>query len=83
MKQAVIYKRSRIEIEESILKLEKKIQEYRVNYERLSQFGKYCMESNIKDLEKEKELLEATNDEWLYLFKGRVVNDVIPACMKF
>lgn len=83
MNRAIIYKRSRAEIQSSILTLEMKIQEYRVNYERLSSFEKYCMERNVKELEKEKRLLDATNDEWLYILNGKSVNDVIHESMKF
>lgn len=83
MKKATIYKRSRVETEESVFELEVKIQKANVNYDRITSFGKYCLESNLKELDKLKGWLKQTDDEWLYTFNGELVNDKLPEFMKF
>lgn len=83
MKTATIYKRSRVEIEETISDLEKKVQKANDNKERLTHFNEYCLKSHIKSIEKMKIWLEETNEEWIYTFRDVVVNNQLPEIMKF
>lgn len=83
MKAAKLIKESREEIKKNISEIKAKIAESEKAGVILSDFGKYLYESRKENLKKLEQRLNATEDEFIYIFNGVVVNDVLPEMMRF
>lgn len=81
MKEASIKKRSRVEIQSMIDDWRRRLSYFVYGYQTKSERA-HC-ESLKAGIVRYEQMLKSTDDEYIYEFKGKMVNDILPQEMKF
>lgn len=81
METAEIQKRNRVEIQSIVRAWRRILSSYSGNF--LTGHEKELCEGLKSGIVKYEEMLNSTSDEYIYTFKGMLVNDILPEAMKF
>ena len=81
MEQASIHKKSRTEIKSMVDSWRRLLSSY--SGRNLSKYEKENYEALKSGIKRYEVVLNSTDDEYIYMFQGKMVNDILPQVMKF